>query len=104
MKELQAQEQSLLDKEEIRKRILIEKQRSETFIREEQLIGAIEQALDNPHTYEYAIALDGRLRFDRKLHPYALQPNAIPETSSVTSEYTVFDDCDHFLEPKQSMH
>ena len=74
-------------KEQAIQRILEEKDRYPNYITKERLKGAIETALDHPTTYEFAIDLNGTLAFDKKLHPYALDPSATPESSDVIEGY-----------------
>ncbi|XP_015790217.1 probable 28S ribosomal protein S26, mitochondrial [Tetranychus urticae] len=66
--------------------VKIEIERSSTFITKENLEKFILKALDCPVSYEYAIDLEGRVLFDDKLHPYALNPSAVPETSDLELE------------------
>ncbi|RWS06913.1 hypothetical protein B4U79_12610 [Dinothrombium tinctorium] len=65
--------------------------RSETFITKANLEAAIENALLHPVHYEYAVDLHGNVIFEDYLHPYALKPTAVPETSSVTEEFETND-------------
>ena len=58
-----------------------EVERSKTFITKEKLLGAIEEALGNPVSYEFAIDKRGNVITDGKIHPYAFTPNDIPDTS-----------------------
>ena len=75
-------------KEEAIQRILEEKQRYPNYITKDGLREAIEKAIDHPTSYEFAIDLNGTLAFDKKLHPYALDPSAVPETNNVIEGYT----------------
>lgn len=74
--------------------------RSETYITKETLDQAIEEALENVVNYEFAIDVQGNIYYDDKLHPYALMPSAIPETSSNTKEFVDRDKIRIKLEPK----
>ncbi|KAI1289815.1 putative 28S ribosomal protein S26, mitochondrial [Halotydeus destructor] len=66
-----------------------EMKRFPTYITKENLELAIEEALANPVNYEYAIDKNGKIYHEGKIHPYALKPNAIPETSSQRDEVTL---------------
>lgn len=77
-----------IKKEQAIHRILEEKQRYPNYITKDNLRDAIERALDHPTSYEFAIDLNGTLAFDKKLHPYALEPSATPESSDVIEGYT----------------
>lgn len=87
-KNLIENEKYQVKKERAIQRILEEKKRYPTYITKESLKDAIERAIDHPTSYEFAIDLNGTLAFDRKLHPNALEPSAIPDTSDVTEGYT----------------
>lgn len=76
-----------VDKEKAIRRILKEKERYPKYITKEKLKDAIEQAIDHPTSYEFAIGLNGKILFDKKLHPYALRPSAEPDSSDVITGY-----------------
>ncbi|RWS31179.1 hypothetical protein B4U80_07719 [Leptotrombidium deliense] len=87
-------EEELKKEEEFRKaREIVKREikRSETYITKAKLEEAIESALLNPVHYEFAIDLQGNVHFDERLHPYALKPSAVPETSNVTQEFEGVD-------------
>ena len=77
-----------VEKQRAIERILKEKERYPTYITKDGLRDAIERALDHPTSYEFAIDLSGTLVFDKKLHPYALDPSAVPESSDVIEGHT----------------
>jgi len=100
--ELQELEQQLMERhiqleEDLKQRVTQidedvrrEKERSKTYITLETLESAIVEALENPVSYEYAIDIKGNILCDAnggKLHPYALRPSAIPDTSSNVEEW-----------------
>ncbi|XP_027206074.1 mitochondrial ribosomal protein S26 [Dermatophagoides pteronyssinus] len=66
-------------------------ERSKTYITRENIDAKIEEALTHQTNYDYAIDVNGRIMFDGSLHPYALRPKAVPETSSQTEEYQSFE-------------
>lgn len=74
--------------------------RQPTFITKETLDAAILEALANPVGYDFAIDKQGKVYFDKALHPYALEPSAIPETSSNTEEVGLLDEKFKFEEKK----
>ena len=104
IRELHLNEQQLVEKQRIKDEMVVEQERSKTYIHQAKLVSAIEAALDNPASYEFAVQHDGRLLFKNRLHPYALKPNEVPETDSVTQEYSLFDDQEHYLLPKKILH
>jgi len=77
-----------------------EVRRSATFITMDTLEKAIEEALQNPVNYEFAIDKKGQIVNDGKVHPYAYNPSAIPETSSNTAELATADQKKKFRERK----
>lgn len=65
-----------------------ELERSKTFIMQETLEDAINEALAKPVSYNFAIDNKGNIYSDGSLHPYALTPSAIPETSNIGAEFS----------------
>lgn len=86
-KNLIENEKYQVKKEQAIQRILEEKERYPNYITKENLRDAVERAIDHPTSYEFAIDLNGTLVFDRKLHPYALNPSATPDSSDVIEGY-----------------
>lgn len=66
-------------------------ERSKTYITRDNIDAKIDETLTHQTNYDYAIDVNGRIMFDGSLHPYALRPKAVPETSSQTEEYQSFD-------------
>lgn len=86
-KQLIENEEYQIKKEQAANRILKEKERYSTYITKDKLKDAIQTAIDHPASYEFAIDLNGTLVFDKKLHPYALNPSDPPDSSDVISDY-----------------
>lgn len=80
MLELMAKETIELEakNKQLNNMVLEEIERSKSYITKDKLEKAIEEALDNPVSYEFAIDLKGGLHYDQTLHPYALKPTALP--------------------------
>ncbi|KAI2809680.1 hormone [Blomia tropicalis] len=66
-------------------------ERSKTYITKENLDSKIEECLTHQTTYDFAIDNNGKLVFSGSLHPYALSPKDVPETSSNIDEYKETD-------------
>ncbi|KAH7640713.1 mitochondrial ribosomal protein S26 [Dermatophagoides farinae] len=66
-------------------------ERSKTYITRDNIDAKIDEVLTHQTNYDYAIDVNGRIIFDGSLHPYALRPKAVPETSSQTDEYQSLD-------------
>ncbi len=98
---LQQLEDSKLKGKQLDQIVKQEIKRSETYITHENLESVIEEALANPISYDFAIDTEGNVHFDGSLHPYALRPSAIPETSSNTEEFAQMQDIQIKLQPKQ---
>lgn len=68
--------------EKAKQAVEVEIVRSKTFITKDKLLEAIEEALLHPVHYEFAVDWGGRVYTDGTIHPNALKPAAVPETSS----------------------
>lgn len=86
-RKLVVNEEYLIKKEKAIQLIRREKERYQTYITQDKLKDAIETALDHPTSYDFAVDLNGTIVFDRKLHPYALNPSAEPDSSDVIGDY-----------------
>ncbi|XP_053212696.1 uncharacterized protein LOC128396180 [Panonychus citri] len=75
-------------------------ERSSTFITKDTLEKFVLQALDCPTSYEFAVDLQGKIIFSDKLHPYALKPSSVPETSDLELEKFATKDKDIKLQEK----
>lgn len=62
--------------------IVKEMERCKTFITKERLLEAIEDALANPVSYDFAIDKRGNVYTDGKIHPNAFSPSAVPDNST----------------------
>lgn len=84
-KAVEREYERLVDLEEFKKiaekEIRKEIERSKTYITRDRLEEAIEYALDNPVSYEFAIDLNGKIV--GATHPYALRPSAVPDSSGL---------------------
>jgi small subunit ribosomal protein S26 len=87
VEEMKRQEEIKLRSKNIDEEVRIEIERSKTYITRDTLDAALEEALANPVTYDYAIDVNGNVHYDGILHPYALKPSAVPDTSSNTKEF-----------------
>lgn len=74
--------------------------RSKTYITHTTLEAAIEEALTHSVSYDFAIDTDGRIYSEQALHPYALRPSAVPESSSNIQEMSETESSPQRLEPK----
>lgn len=74
------QEESL--RKEAERQVILEINRSKTFITRENLEKSIQESMLHPVHYDFAIDKDGNIVTDGRLHDYAFKPSAIPETSS----------------------
>lgn len=90
-KQIELEEENRVKGEELDRIVRLEIERSKTYITKENLDEKIDELLTHSTSYEFAIDTNGRVVFDGSLHPYALNPKAVPETSSQTEEYKNVD-------------
>ncbi len=99
--QLQQLEDSKLKGKQFDEIVRQEIKRSKSYITHENLESVIEEALANPINYDFAIDTEGNVHFESSLHPYALRPSAVPETSSNTEEFAQTQNIQIKLQPKQ---
>lgn len=88
---IQADEENKRLGEELDIVVRREIERSKTYITKDNLDAYIEEVLTHQTDYDFAIDTNGKIVFSGSLHPYALTPKAVPETSSNTAEYKDVD-------------
>jgi len=85
--QLQIEQENIRHGKELDEIVKREIVRSKTYITKENLDIMIEEALAHETSYDFAIDTNGKLIYSGTLHPYALTPRAVPETSSNSEEY-----------------
>lgn len=90
-KKIQIDEENKRLGEELDVVVRREIERSKTYVTKDNLDAYIEEVLTHQTDYDFAIDTNGKIVFSGSLHPYALTPKAVPETSSNTAEYKNVD-------------
>ena len=63
-----------------------ELKRFDTYVTKDNIEAAIDEALENPTSYDFAIDVKGNIVSDGPMHPYSRNPSSIPETRSQKEE------------------